>query len=308
VEIRQVRCFLAVAELRHFGRAAEQLHIVQPAVSQQIRRLELELGTQLFHRTTRTVELTPAGVVFLDHARQIAAAVDRGGQAMLQVRLANSTLRVGTGSGLGDLLGLVLEESARRRPDLTIDLVRLPEQQRLRQLAEGKLGAAIVRGAVEPLSEGLERIPVLSEALIAALPTTYTTPRRRNIRLDDLAAMPARLPERDQNPVLVNALMAACQRIGRTLRCIPAGTDEDMLALIATGPPSWTIFYPHKAELLARQSPRGIAFRRVVAPPVTVTTSLVIPTDSHDAQMFTEAFRTAVNAVGERGHWFTHET
>ena len=177
MEIRQVRCFLAVAELRHFGRAAEQLHIVQPAVSQQIRRLELELGAQLFHRTTRTVELTPAGVAFLEPALEIAAAVDRASLAVRQVRSANSTLRVGTGSGLGDLLGLVLEESARRRPDLTIDLVRLPEQQRLRQLAEGKLDAAIVRGVVEPLPEGVERIAVLSEALMAALPTTSTTPR-----------------------------------------------------------------------------------------------------------------------------------
>jgi len=193
----------------------------------------------------------------------------------------------------------VLEESARRRPDLTIDLVRLPEQQRLRHLAEGKLGALIVRCAIEPLPVGVECIPVLSEALIAALPTTFTTPRRRTIRLDDLAATPARLPKPDQNPGLIDALSAAYQRIDRTLQCIPTGTDEDMLALIATGPPSWTIFYPHRAELLARQSPRRIAFRRIVAPPVTVTTSLVIPTDNHDAQAFTDAFRTAVNAGRE---------
>jgi DNA-binding transcriptional LysR family regulator len=256
VEIRQVRCFLAVAELRHFGRAAEQLHIVQPAVSQQIRRLEHELGGQLFRRTTRKVELTPAGVAFLDHAHEIVAAVDRASQAVRQMSSLNSTLRVGTGSGLGDLLTLVLEESSRRWPDLTIDLVRLPEQQRLRQLTEGKLAAAIIRGTLSPLPDGVERIPLISEALIAALPATHTTSRRRTVRLDELAAMPARLPERDQNPVLLDSLSAAYQRVGATLRSIPAGTDEDMLALIATGPPSWTVFYPHKAELLDRQSPR----------------------------------------------------
>ena len=300
MEIRQVRCFLAVAELRHFGKAAEQLHIVQPAVSQQICRLERELGAQLFHRTTRKVELTPAGIAFLNHASEIVAAVDRAGQAVRHTWSLNSTLRVGTSSGLGDLLALVLEESTRRWPDLTIDLIRLPEQQRLRRLAEGKLDAAIIRGALSPLPGGIERIPVISEALIAALPTTHTNPRRRTVRLENLAAMPVRLPERDQNPVLLDALSAAFQRIGAPLKSIPAGPEEDMLALIATGPPSWTVFYPHKAELVDRQSPFGIAFRRIVAPPLSVTTSLVIRSDSLDAKLFTDAFRTVVRGVGER--------
>jgi DNA-binding transcriptional LysR family regulator len=295
MEIRQVRYFLAVAELRHFGRAAEQLHIVQPAVSQQIRRLENELGTQFFHRTTRTVELTPAGEAFLEHAHEIADAVDRASQAMRQRHAASPTLRVGTSSGLGDLLGQVLEELARRAPELTVELVRLPEQQRLRQLAQGKLAAVIVRGANDPADDDLERIPILTEPLIAALPTSCTTLRRRTVRLDELVTMPARLPERDQNPVLIEALNAATQHIHRTLRPIPAGTDDDMLALIATGRPSWTVFYPRRAEQLARQSAHGVAFRRIVAPQVTVTTSLFLRRDHPDAQTFTKALRAIVN-------------
>jgi DNA-binding transcriptional LysR family regulator len=113
VEIRQLRCFLAVAELRHFGHAAEQLHIVQPAVSQQIRRLERELGVDLFHRTTRTVELTPAGETFLGHAQRILDAVGNATQAIRQIGTSRSTLRVGTSSGLGDLPQQSLEEIAR---------------------------------------------------------------------------------------------------------------------------------------------------------------------------------------------------
>ena len=76
MELRHLRYFVAVAEERHFGRAAERLHIAQPPLSQQIRRFEAELGEPLLYRTTRSVELAPAGEVLLERGREILAAVD----------------------------------------------------------------------------------------------------------------------------------------------------------------------------------------------------------------------------------------
>jgi DNA-binding transcriptional LysR family regulator len=290
VELRQVRYFLAVAELRHFGRAAERLHVVQPAVSQQISRLERELGVRLLHRDTRNVSLTAEGAAFLEHAREIFAAAERAAAAAREARQASRILRVGTGSGLGDLLGAVLAELSGTHPDLSVELTRVTERERLRELAAGRLGAAVVRGPAA-LPGGLSLHQVVSEPLVAALPAALTTPGRRTVRFPELAPVPVRLPSRDQNPVLAAAIDLASQRAGLTVRRLRGGTDDDMLALIGASPPSWTVFYPGKARTLARTAPRGVAFRRITAPKITITTSLAIRDDSPDAHAFLQAFR-----------------
>jgi DNA-binding transcriptional LysR family regulator len=293
MELRQVRYFLAVAESRHFGRAAERLHVVQPAVSQQISRLERELGVRLLNRNTRNVSLTAEGTAFLEHAREVVAAVERATTAARDARHASRVLRVGTGSGLGDLLGVVLGELSSTHPDLSVELIRLKEAERLRELAAGRLGAAVVRGAVATLPGGLSLHELVTEPLVAALPAALTTPARRTVRLMELASLPARLPSRDENPVLAAAIDLASQRAGLNIIRLPGGTDDDMLALIGTGTPSWTVFYPAKARTLARGAPRGVAFRRIAAPQVTITTSVAVRDDSADAQAFLDAFRAS---------------
>jgi DNA-binding transcriptional LysR family regulator len=291
VELRQVRYFLAVAESRHFGRAAEQLHVVQPAVSQQVSRLERELGVRLLNRNTRTVSLTAEGTAFLRHAPEILAAVERAAAAAREARSGGRILRVGTGSGLGDLLGAALADLSAAHPGLSIELTRLKEPERLSQLAAGRLGAAVVRALSDALPDGLSLHQIVTEPLVAALPAALTTPGRRTVRLAELARVPARLPSREANRVLAAAIDLAAQRAGVSLRRLPAGTDDDMLALIGANSPSWTVFYPAKARTLARTARPGVAFRRIAAPPVTITTSLAIRDDSPDARALMQAFR-----------------
>jgi DNA-binding transcriptional LysR family regulator len=124
VELRHLRYFVAVAEERHFGRAAERLHIAQPPLSQQIRRLEAELGAPLLHRTTRRVELSPAGEVLLPRAREILAAVDAATHdARRAARGEYGSLAIGfTGSATYAMLPALATALRTALPGVALDL------------------------------------------------------------------------------------------------------------------------------------------------------------------------------------------
>lgn len=117
METRQLRYFIAVAEERHFGRAAVRLHMAQPPLSQQIRQLEDQLGTPLLVRTTRKVELTPAGQVLLDRGRVLLEELVKLESDVQQVGAgATGVLRVGfTGTATYRLMPIIVQ-SARRKP------------------------------------------------------------------------------------------------------------------------------------------------------------------------------------------------
>src|SRR3954468_23528756 len=106
VELRQIEYFVAVAEHLHFGRAAEALSIGQPAVSQQLARLERELGVELIDRTPRTARLTAAGARFRPEARAVLAAVERARSRAVESPAPDPVrrLRLGSSDGLGDRL------------------------------------------------------------------------------------------------------------------------------------------------------------------------------------------------------------
>jgi DNA-binding transcriptional LysR family regulator len=190
MELRHLRYFVAVAEELHFGRAALRLHLAQPPLSQQIRKLEEILGHQLFTRTSRAVKLTSAGEVFLDRARRTlrnvqddieeARSIGRGEAGVLQVGFVGSSM-------LTPLPGM-LEHYRRQYPKVTLRLHESFTSLVVQQLVNGALDVGFLRDGVQ--AEGLDIEILFSEPLIAVLPANHPLAKRKSISAGDLKDEP----------------------------------------------------------------------------------------------------------------------
>ncbi|PXX71383.1 DNA-binding transcriptional LysR family regulator [Nocardia tenerifensis] len=267
MELRQLRYFVTVAEELHFGRAAERLHIVQSAVSQQVRQLERELGVELFDRSPRRVVLTEAGARFLPGARDALAAAARA-KASITGFVAGATLRLGTSTGLGDHLDRIMERLA---PQVRVETVSASTRARVERVLDGRLDAAFVRGPVE--HPGLRRIPVWDDPLLVALSARHPLAGVPELALTDLAPYPLRLTERRANPPLVDLVVDACHEAG--FEPVPGPVSSalaDTLAMIGSDT-SWTVVYAAHARQL--RSTR-VVFNSLAPPGLSLEAALVV--------------------------------
>jgi DNA-binding transcriptional LysR family regulator len=182
MDVRQLRTFVAVAELRHFARAADLCNLSQPAVSHQIALLEDELGTRLLNRTARRVSLTVAGEVLLEEARRILGAVDRAHERMQEVaRGAIGRIRLGATPtpGLYVLPALLAEYRARHATyDLTLEIG--PAHTLVERVAANDLDMAVIAGPL-PAGELRARTGARDE-LVAIAPAHHALARARHIK------------------------------------------------------------------------------------------------------------------------------
>lgn len=286
--------FQAVAEELHFGRAAERLHIVQSAVSQQITRLERELGVTLFDRTTRTVRLTEAGRRLVPHAEAILTTVTAARHAIDDLRTERTgTIRLGTSTGLGTRLETMLAEFERRAPDAHIELVNASTDERIRQVRSGELDAAVLRGFRE--NSELELLPLWSDRLVAGIPARHDLAVLCEIELIRLAELPLRLVARVHNPTLHDLVTHACRQAGFEPRFGPEfTTEQDTLAAIGFGAPSWTVYYAAQA---ARLSFPGVVWRRLRCPEPVMPSYLAVRPDPPRAEL--RALIEACHTIGD---------
>jgi DNA-binding transcriptional LysR family regulator len=222
IELRQLRYFVAVAEERHFGRAATRLHMTQPPLSQTIQSLEAALGTLLFARTKRSVALTPAGTALLPEARRI-----------LQQAGALPDLARRAASGESGLLSLsfvstadysvlppLLRDFRERYPQVQIDLREATTDVQLEDLMQGRIDAGLL---IPPLTDKakveLDYLTVLSEPLIMAVPKGLKAIRGKTaVPLEAVADIPLIIFPRRIAPAFHDAILACFRDAGLTPR------------------------------------------------------------------------------------------
>lgn len=216
MELRHCRYALAVADELHFTRAAHRLGIAQPALSQQIRQLEEELGTQLFHRLTRGVTLTEAGRAFLPYAKTVLAAADEGAAAVRRAAKGElGQLRVGftSSASFNPIVTGTIGRFRDAYPGMELDLQEQVTSVLLRSLREGGIQLAFVR-ATDDEMEGLRRTALPDEPLLAAVPSKHRLAGAVRIDLAALASDRFIVYPRANGRRLYDAIVAACGRAG----------------------------------------------------------------------------------------------
>ena len=181
IELRHLRYFAAVAEELHFGRAAQRLHIAQPPLSQQIRKLEEMLGYPLFTRTSRSVRLTAAGTVFLESTRRTLRNVQRDiDEARSIGRGEVGSLHVGfVGSAMLTALPGVFRTYREAYPRVRLHLHESFTSRVIEGLENGTLDTGILRDGDQV--EGLQVTTILSERFVAVLPANHARAKQKSI-------------------------------------------------------------------------------------------------------------------------------
>lgn len=248
MNLRDLRYFIALADTRHFGRAAESCFVSQPTLSTQLRKLEDELGVTLFERAPRNILLTAAGEQILQHARQALTQVSLMQEIAKHIKDPEATsLRLGIFPTLAPyLLPHAVPNFRQRFPNLELLLIEEKTETLIQKLRNGLIDAAIL---AEPVSdEFFDSMPLFTEPFVLALPEKHPLSRHRTLGMDDLAQQHLLLL--DDGHCLRDQALAVCARSGagekegfratslETLRqMVAAGVGITLLPMLAVQPP-----------------------------------------------------------------------
>ncbi|MCZ1010958.1 LysR family transcriptional regulator [Streptomyces lydicus] len=177
LDLRKLRYFVAVAEHRQFGRAAQALYIAQPVLSRQIRAFEQELGCLLFTRTTRSVELTAAGRQLYDEAGRITTAVETALRRVHEAERGEQRLVVAFSPGLRVSEAIVAFTAS--HPEVHIDVFPLRWWEQDAPLRDGRAHVGYLRRPFD--DTGLHTVPIGHETKVACLPVTHRLAGRRTL-------------------------------------------------------------------------------------------------------------------------------
>lgn len=275
MDLRHLRCFLAVAEELHFARAAEKLHIEQSPLSRAIKELEEELGVALFARTTRSTRLTRAGKLFLEHVPRVFAALQ---QARDSVKAAangfHGQLRIALSDGITpSRLPALLALCRQEEPEVEIRFFEVPISQQIRGLHEDLYDVGFAQS--DEVGDGLVAMPAWSDALMVAVPARHPLLAHKRIPLDELLRYPLVLCD-------PQACEGHAKHVDRVLRKIDmepliaerVASCDLMMALVSAG---FALGLTGAAHIAASREP-GVVARPLASRVPPLTTYLLCPT------------------------------
>jgi DNA-binding transcriptional LysR family regulator len=189
MDLAALQVFLAVAEERSFSRAAAKVHRTQPAVSQAVRRLELELGEQLFDRSSKSGILTDAGRVLQNYGQRLVRLAEETESAMRELRdLRRGRVLIGANEAAVHTLLPLIARFRQRVPDIAVDVRRVPARQIAVEVQQGSLdfGALTFR----PPETGLLEVVVGSDELLLLVPPSHPLSKRKQVTMEEVAKEP----------------------------------------------------------------------------------------------------------------------
>jgi DNA-binding transcriptional LysR family regulator len=295
MELRHLRYFVAVAEELHFRRAAERLHVAQPAVSEQIRKLEQELGVRLFDRDQRRVALTDPGVALLHEARHVLRQAQHAQQAARSARDASTRrLRVGY---VPDALPAVVPRALRSigagNAPVQTTLETGPALGLLEAVREGRLDAAIV--CLPAPTRGLRMQKLSVERAVAVLPAGDA--RATAAQIDLALVAPERLVvlPRVSNPAFYDTIVSACRDAGLSPQLAELGESAVEHALLAVASGAGMAVLP--ASVADRYMAPGIRFVPLAGAGLCCETAILTRPEAADHAP-TSAFLRALDRAG----------
>ena len=293
MELRHLRCFLAVAQELHFARAAEKLHIEQSPLSRAIKELEEELGVRLFDRNTRSTRLTRAGQVFMDHVPRVFAALTQARDSVRAVSAGyQGQLRIALSEGIPQArLTALLSHCREEEPDTEIRLYEVPFSQQLKGIEADLYDAGFAQSS--DVGEALFAMSAWSDPMIVAVPSRHPLLIHKRLPLDEVLRYPLVLC----NPEVCEG---CCRQLDRVLRATDmepivaerVASHDLMVTLVAAG---YGLGFSTEAHVLTSSHPE-IVTRPLAGRTPVLTTYLIhrIGDPSESLRRFVE--RALINA------------
>lgn len=286
MDFRHFRTFVIAAEELHLGRTAERLEIAQPAVTQQIKALEAQLGFKVFHRVRRGIELTEAGVVFLEHAREALASADNAvlaGRRASRGELGKLCIAYAHSAMLEPGLPALLKRFSEQRPQVELELRDINVQEQLNALTDERIDVAFLRSPPGPLPSSIRLTAFSRTPLDAVLPQGHPACEQDTLTLRELADDRFIVIEDPPGIGLGHRALELCLEAGFQPRMLLHTTDSvSIVSLAAAGLGVGIV-----PRSLARYSIDGAVFK-----PLAVAngfTEIVIATRTFDRSSATRA-------------------